>query len=166
MTTADLTPLDALYDAQDKLKAEARALITLVAATIHAQYPGGAYLVLQQTDNGFRYDSVRDAKGETVFQFPYCWWEIGRFPRPVPDEITALWGNEDPSDPGVVLSLIDAHDDDIIKYLPKEFMQPGEDKLDRNTPLGIRLSPCEFGSPRGVCAPCCGSDPCPTPCFG
>lgn len=140
MTTTELTPVAALLEAEEKTRAVAREMLRLIAATLRVQYPTGAHMVLYRVgDDELRYHSVRDAQGETVFQFPWFWWEIGRFPQPVPADIAALWGDEDPSDPGIVLALIrhvDQHG--ALSFLPDEVTRPEEESLDK-TPLGIPL---------------------------
>ncbi|WP_326724710.1 hypothetical protein OHT59_40570 [Streptomyces sp. NBC_00243] len=153
MTTDLLVPLAALDNAEAQARDAARAMLSLVAATLRVQYPTGAHLVLyRRSDDELRYDSVRDAQGETVFQFPSHWWEIGRFPQPVPADIAALWGDEDPSDPGAVLELlrhIDAHG--VLKFLPDEVMRDGEAEAER-MPVGIPLEPedAEETAPQGA----------------
>ncbi|MGY4936211.1 hypothetical protein ACWD7T_35070 [Streptomyces sp. 900116325] len=140
MTTTELTPVAALFDAEERTRTVAREMLRLIAATLCVQYPTGAHLVLYRTsDDELRYHSVRDAQGGTVFEFPRFWWMIGRFPQPVPADIAALWGDEDPTDPGIVLELIqhiDRHG--ALGFLPDDVTWPEEQSLNA-TPLGIPL---------------------------
>jgi hypothetical protein len=141
VTTASLPPLSALADAEEETRKAARAMLPLIAATLRVQYPTGAYLVVYRgSDDELRYDSVRDARGEIVFRFPRFWWTMGRFPQPVPADVAALWGEEDPTDPGSLLELlrhIDSHG--ALEFLPDHLMWPGEGDLDK-TPLGVPLA--------------------------
>ncbi|MFF4902193.1 hypothetical protein [Streptomyces sp. NPDC001068] len=160
MTTANLAPITDLFAAEDKARAVARDMLPLLAATLRAQYPTGVHLALYRDSDGeLSYHSVRTAQGETVFRFPTRWWDMGRFPQPVPAEIAALWPDHDASDPGTVLSMIQQVDQHgVLSFLPDEAMWPHEEDLDL-TPVGLRLI-CPCGAPDGVCAPCCGTEPC------
>lgn len=146
MTTAALTPVSAFDDAEAQLCAAAKAMLTLVGATLHAQFPTGAYLVLTRPVDyddydSVRLDSVRDAQGAIVREFEGSPEEDHPLPT-VPMEIAVLWGAGDPRTTSDVLNLVQRADQvapyEFLKFLPPEAMQHGEENAER-TPLGIPL---------------------------
>ena len=127
MTTAHLAPVSAFETARAMARATAGKMIELVAATLHAQFPTSAYLALTRPAHEDDYDelsldSVRDAQGETVWEFaedgPHS---AERLPA-VPAEIATLWGSYDPQEPREVLDLVQRVEDtapyDFLKFLP------------------------------------------------
>jgi hypothetical protein len=149
-------------------------MIPLVAATLHAMFPTGRYLVLTRPtgdydDDTVILDSVRDAQGETLRRFDSYGLPSGRLPD-VPAEIAALWGTRDPRQPEEIQCLLQDVDTvaDCLDFLPEEFRTveeiEAEDEGGR-TPLGIPL-PCPCGRTGGECSPCCGTAPCPVVCSG
>lgn len=141
MTTAPLSPIADLFAAEDKARQVARDMLPLLAATLRAQFPTGAHLALYRGPDGeLSYHSVRDARGTAVFTFAECWWKAGPFPRPVPADVAALWGDHDPTSPAVVLSMIQQVDQHgVLSFLPAAAMWPGEEDLDL-TPVGLPLA--------------------------
>lgn len=148
VSTAGLTPVSAFDDAQAKLCAAAKDMLTLVAATLHRQFPTAAYLVLTRSADYDDYDSlrlhsVRDAHGAILREFDLLPIEDDLLPD-APEEITTLWGSADPRDPGDVLNLIQRADQvapyEFLKFLPSAAMRGNEANAER-TPLGIPLDP-------------------------
>ncbi|MET8696874.1 hypothetical protein ABZV65_30540 [Streptomyces bauhiniae] len=161
--------IPAFDEALAKVAAAARALLPLIAETLHAQFPTGAYLVLTRSiepgpDDVLSLNSVRDANGGIV-----CWLDpfggaLDPLPA-VPPEIAARWGNSDPRSQRDLLDLLQAVDAvdryTFFDWLPDEARRPGEG--DDREPIGVPL-PCQCRRVSGECAPCCGSTACPTPC--
>ncbi|MER6109303.1 hypothetical protein [Streptomyces hirsutus] len=162
----------------------ARHMVTIVSATLRAQFPTGAYLVLafgQDPVHGrgeaLRFDSIRDDQGETLWAFPRGPYGFTPFPNPVPDEIAPHWGSRDARNPGPILSMLRRIAPHLpFESLPKEVMHATDAG---RTLYGIQLIPwplpdlngpalesCECGCPGGECAPCCGTEPCPVVCSG
>ncbi|MGA5127661.1 hypothetical protein ACPCAG_30720 [Streptomyces pseudogriseolus] len=151
MSTAHLTPVSALDDAIAKACAAAKAMLPLISATLHAQYPTGAYLVLTRPVgyddfDAVRLDSVRDADGNVLREFDEYAPEQPQLP-PVPDEIAALWGEADPRNPAAVLDLVQRVDEvapyEFLAFLPVEVQTAEEIKAEDEggrTPLGIPLA--------------------------
>lgn len=176
MTTATLTPFSAFEDARAKARAAAGAMVPLLAATLHAQFPDARFLVITRHETDYdgdylRLNSVRGAEGEIVRAFPELLSRTEQLPA-VPEEIAALWGAHDPRDPGAILGLAQRVEDtaphDFLDFLPERARTDEEiegENAGGRTPLGIAL-PCPCGAPGGECAPCCGSRPCPTVCSG
>ena len=132
MTTVRLTPVSALDDAVAKMHATARALLPLVAETLHRQFPAGAWLVLirpyeYEGYDHVRLDSVRGARGETLYRFEDDTALEEQLPA-VPEELAALWGELNPREACDVLELIDRIDIvapyDVLDFLP-EAVQTG-----------------------------------------
>ncbi|MET9778622.1 hypothetical protein ABZ023_30960 [Streptomyces sp. NPDC006367] len=148
VSTADLAPLSVLDDAETQLRTAAGAALTLIARTLRAQYPTGAYLVLTRptdyegNDDDVMLNSIRDAQGKTVCRLnPYR----GSTQLPaVPDDIGALWGATDPRNPAAVLYLLQRVDSisryEFFHFLPEQAMRDGEVAAERK-PLGIPLDP-------------------------
>ncbi|MEU1592718.1 hypothetical protein ABZ468_07625 [Streptomyces sp. NPDC005708] len=143
MTADHLIPVAALLDLEDKARHAARALVPLVAATFRAQFPTGAYLVLARSSDGeLSFDSVRDADGGSVYEFPEAWWAV-RLPHPLPDDLDSLWGAEKGRDLLVIRELLERIDHyGVLRFLPDQAMRPGEDTLEK-TPVGIPLEPAQ-----------------------
>jgi hypothetical protein len=176
VTTANLAPLSAFDDAMAKAQHAAVQVLSLVSVTLHRQFPTGAYLVLKRPigdydDDVVELDSVRDAQGETVWEFnPYA-LAAEQLPG-VEEDLAALWGDTDPRKPEEVLVLIRRIDDlapyAFLDFLPPKLRTPEEIRAEDDggrTPLGIPL-PCPCGRPDGECAPCCGLKACPAVCSG
>ncbi|MFF8786926.1 hypothetical protein [Streptomyces sp. NPDC015125] len=146
LSTAHLTPISVLDDAEKRARTAARALLPLVAATVHAQFPAGAYLVLTRSaDDELNLDSVRTAQGVIL-------WESTRerFRNSVPAEIAALWGDSDAQKPGTVLDLVQRIDGlSSYDFLPAHAMHEEEETAER-TPLGIPLDPAAVCPERGT----------------
>ncbi|MFC9280901.1 hypothetical protein [Streptomyces collinus] len=152
MSTAPLTPVSALDDAIAKACAAAKAMLPLIGATLHAQFPTGAYLVLTRPIDyddydSVRLDSVRDAAGNVLHEFDEYAPQRPPLP-PVPANIAALWGDADPRDPSQVLDLIQRVDQvepyQFLTFLPAELRTPEEIEAEDaggRTPLGIPLAP-------------------------
>ncbi|MFB6629958.1 hypothetical protein ACFCWY_08690 [Streptomyces sp. NPDC056362] len=125
MTTAQ-TPVDVFKTAAARAAAAARQVLPLISATLHAQFPTGAYLVLgrARTDDGggLSLDSVRAADGTVLRDFDRwdsyvvtaangsTWRQIeqpGMKPMPAaPRDLAALWGDVDHRDPHAVIGLV------------------------------------------------------------
>jgi hypothetical protein len=152
VTASNLTlPVSALDDALAKVRAAARAVLSLVSVTVHHQFPTGAYLVLTRPTGDYDDDdvtlhSVRDAQGEIVREFnPYA-LASDQLPA-VPEDITALWGTNDPRNPEDVLDLLRRIDDvaryEVLDFLPEEIRTDEEIEAENKggrTPLGIPLA--------------------------
>lgn len=176
MITDTLTPVSAFDDARAKARAAAGAMIPLVAATLHAMFPTGRYLVLTRPTGDYDdytviLDSVRDAQGKTLRGFDSYGLPSGRLPD-IPEKVAALWESVDPRQPEALQSLLQAIDEvapyDFLPFLPEECRTDEEIEAESEggrTPLGIPL-PCPCGSSGGECAPCCGLKPCPAVCSG
>ncbi|RZU28242.1 hypothetical protein EV284_6408 [Streptomyces sp. BK022] len=151
--------VSAFDDALAKLATAARALIPMIAETLHAQFPTGAYLVLTRSkdpghaDDVLFLNSVRDASGGIV-----CWLDpsggaLDPLPA-VPPEIAARWGDSDPRSQRDLLDLLQAVDAvdryTFFDWLPDEARRPGES--DYREPIGVPL-PCQCRV-SGECAPC------------
>lgn len=154
MSTLSLRPVSALDDAVAKAREAAKAALPLVGATLHAQFPDGAYLVLTRPEeydsdehDAVRLDSVRDADGNTLWEFDEHVLRQPQLPA-VPDEIAALWGDLDPRDPAAVLELVQRIDAiapyELLDFLPVEVCTVEETKaeeLGERSLLGIPLAP-------------------------
>ncbi|QFG13327.1 hypothetical protein SEA_GILGAMESH_135 [Streptomyces phage Gilgamesh] len=155
MPAANLTPVSVLDDALAQARTAARAVLALVAETLHHQFPTGAYLVLTRPSDdaydvdgdGVTLDSVRDDQGETVQDLdPYS---RGTYRLPaVPDDIAALWGSTDPRNPSAVNDLIQRIDGvspyTFLDFLPLELRTAEEVQAEDDggrTPLGLPLRP-------------------------
>ncbi|MER6616346.1 hypothetical protein [Streptomyces xantholiticus] len=141
MTTADLAPVSALTAAEKAAAAAARSLLPLVAETVRHQFPDAAFLVLtrEYDEDELELDSVRTANGKIVWSFRWDHTGYERFPKPVPAELAALWGADDPQDPAPVQDLVQRIDRFArIGFLAPSAMRMGEANADR-TPLGIPL---------------------------
>jgi hypothetical protein len=145
VTTADLAPVSTLTAAETAAARAARALLPLVAATVRHQFPDAAFLVLtrEYDEDEVEFDSVRTADGTTVWSFAWDHTGYQPFPKPVPAELAALWGGDDPQNPGPVQDLVQRIDRFArIGFLDPSAMRKGEANADR-TPLGIPLAPPE-----------------------
>ncbi|MFI9078734.1 hypothetical protein ACIGW8_20035 [Streptomyces sioyaensis] len=174
MTTATLTPVSALDDAIAKAYATAKAMLPLIRATLHAQFPTGAYLVLTRPVDydadydAVRLDSVRDADGKTLHEFDEWAPDAPLLPA-VPAEIAALWGDADPRDPSEVLNLIQRVDEieryQFLTFLPEELRTDDEIEAEGEggrTPLGIPLTQAVY-APHGDECPARGHAEPPAP---
>lgn len=152
MSTAPLTPVSVLDDAEAKARAAACAMVPLLAATVHAQFPTGAYLVItrHETDYDGEYltlDSVRDAQGAPVWEFPEVLSHTALLP-PVPADIGALWAPYDPRESHTLLELAERIEstapNTFLEFLPEELRTAEEIQAENDggrTPLGIPLAP-------------------------
>ncbi|MFI1532121.1 hypothetical protein [Streptomyces griseus] len=148
--TVSLSPVAVLDDAVAKARAAARALLPLISATLHHQFPTGAYLVLvrptAEDDDDLELHSVRDAHGRVLRDFTE--WRRGLEPLPtVPERITALWGALDPCEPRAVQDLIqridDVHPYQFFEFLPIEVRTEAEIDAEEEggrVPLGVPLA--------------------------
>ncbi|GAA2439323.1 hypothetical protein GCM10010421_31970 [Streptomyces glaucus] len=151
--------MSVLDDALAEARAAAQTVLSLVSATLHAQFPTAAYLVLTRSPylsecDELSLDSVRDAHGGILRDFADGPRAMEQLPA-VPQEIAGLWGTADPRNPHEVLELLQRIEDtaprDLLLFLPPEVMHDGEENAER-TPLGIPLrsascplhgAPCE-----------------------
>ncbi|MGW2658527.1 hypothetical protein ACWC1D_33370 [Streptomyces sp. NPDC001478] len=160
-STAGLVPVSAFNDAEAKLLAAAKDMLTLVAATLHHQFPAAAYLVLNRSADHDDYDSlrlhsVRDAHGAILREFDLLPSEDDLLPD-APEEITALWGSNDLRDTADVLDLIQRADQvapyEFLNFLPPTAMRDDEANAER-APLGIPLAPESHCPQHGIaCEP-------------
>ncbi|MFG2795813.1 hypothetical protein [Streptomyces pseudovenezuelae] len=168
MNTARLTPGIAFKDAEDAVCAAAGAMIPLISATLRAQFPTGAFLVIARKDGDdgqyLALDSVRDDKGVALCRFPSNLDRARKLP-PVPLELAVLWGTNQPQRPKVILELLQRIEDTaphaFIDYLPAELRTAAEQKAEDkggNSLLGIPLVDADLRSLR-VHRP--GEDPLP-----
>ncbi|MFD4795058.1 hypothetical protein [Streptomyces anulatus] len=148
--TVSMPPVSVLDDAVAKARAAARDLLPLISATLHHQFPTGAYLVLARPtaddDDDLELHSVRDAHGRVLRDFTE--WRRGLEPLPtVPESITALWGALDPCEPRAVQELIQRIDEvrpyAFFEFLPDEVRT--DDEIDAEeeggrVPLGVPLT--------------------------
>ncbi|MER7952034.1 hypothetical protein ABTY59_32050 [Streptomyces sp. NPDC096079] len=126
MTTAP-NPMATFKAAADHAAAAARLVLPVIAATLHAQFPTGAHLVLSRSRSdeggGLSLDSVRNADGTVLRNFDAGWashvvvaangstWsqivQPGMTPMPAaPSELASLWGDVDHRDPYALVGLI------------------------------------------------------------
>lgn len=163
MNTAHLTPVSALDDALAKARDAARATLSLVAVTLHHQFPTGAYLVLTRPVNDYdddvlELDSIRDVEGGIVHEFNLYGCGSQQLP-PVPEDIAALWGSNDPREPHMILDLIqriDAVTDEFFDFLPPKLRTPDEIQAEEDggrTPLGVPLRPADCPVHGALCEP-------------
>lgn len=160
MITPLLTPVSVFDDALAKATAAARAMLPLLAETLHVQFPTGAWLVLVRppdyADDDLRLDSIRTADGEILREFDPHGRAPDRLPA-VPDRIAALWGvHLDPRDPEEVLGLVQRIDDvdryTFLRPLPEGALRPGEANVER-MPLGVAIGPVACVDHGERCAP-------------
>ncbi|MGW4087036.1 hypothetical protein ACWEGS_28790 [Streptomyces sp. NPDC004822] len=149
--TTNLAPLAAFDDALALAKRAAAQTLSLVSATLHRQFPTGAYLVLHRPigeydDDSVELHSVRDAQGEIVWEFNPCDLASERLPD-APTDLAGLWGDTDPRLPESVQSLIRRIDDlaryEFLDFLPAELHTAEEIKAENDggrTPLGLPLA--------------------------
>ncbi|GAA5070603.1 hypothetical protein [Streptomyces similanensis] len=163
MTTSNLSPVSEVSAAEAALCALAKRMLALVAATLHHQFPTGAYLVLTRPvdgsdDDSVRLDSVRAARGEIVWSFTEKPHEEHLLPA-VSEEIEALWGDSNPRNTDDVLNLIQRVDRlalyEFLQFLPEECQT--EDEIEDaegwgRTPLGIALGPASEPTAPGASA--------------
>ncbi|MDI3101965.1 hypothetical protein QJ054_33565 [Streptomyces sp. AN-3] len=164
MPAANLTPVSVLDDALAQARAAARAVLSLVAETLHHQFPTGAYLVLirpssDDREDAVTLDSVRDAHGQVLQEIDLYGMDPGRFPS-VPKDIAALWGSTDPQDPGAVLDLIQRIDGvspyEFLDFLPSELRTAEEIRAENDggrTPLGLPLRSADCPQHGALCEP-------------
>lgn len=154
--TTFVSPVSALTMAVAHADSAARQVLPLISATLHAQFPAGAYLVLTRPADffgtGLYLDSVRDAEGQVLRHLAQ--WEDGNIQLgDVPPELAAQWEDLDPRDPIDVGRLIDRLNaqvpDGLFDVLPEEVMN-GREPDAEDTPLGFPLAPLD--APR--CAMC------------
>ncbi|MFE1206399.1 hypothetical protein ACFW5V_32450 [Streptomyces sp. NPDC058762] len=153
MPAANLTPVSVLDDALAQARAAARAVLALVAETLHHQFPTGAYLVLTRpSDDAYdvegdraTLDSVRDDRGEIVQNLDPFNRGSYRLPA-VPDDVAALWGSTDPRNLSAVNDLIQRIDAiapyEFLDFLPLELRTADEVKAEGDggrRPLGLPL---------------------------
>ncbi|MEU5978498.1 hypothetical protein [Streptomyces sp. NPDC047315] len=152
MGSARLTPIFALNQAITQLHAAAEAMLPLISATLRAQFPTGAYLVL--TRPGYdgtghwplRLHSIRDAQRQAVYDFR-TWTDHNTLLPPVPKQIVVLWGYADPRDARDIERLVQRVDEvkmnELIAFLPAELRTDAELEAESRgdrTPLGIPLA--------------------------
>ncbi|WP_399554013.1 hypothetical protein [Streptomyces anulatus] len=157
--TVLLLPVSVLDDAVAKARAAARDLLPLISATLHHQFPTGAYLVLARlgVDEDIELDSVRDANGLVLHAFT-PWPRVSQTLPAPPETVTALWGSLDPREPGAVRELIQRLDDVIDPFmlaepLPDDLLTASEVKAEEET--GCVLLGIPLGAPEPKrCAVC------------
>ncbi|QDN54052.1 hypothetical protein [Streptomyces sp. S1D4-20] len=147
-STAGLAPRSAFDDAETVLRAAAKAMLALVATTLHHQFPTAAYLVLTRPADhddydAVRLDSVRDTRGGILRTFQESAQDDGLLPD-VAEEFATLWGDADPRQTSDVLGLVQRADQvapyEFLAFLPPSAMRGDEANAER-TPLGIPLGP-------------------------
>lgn len=148
MTTSQ-NPVAAYLAAADLAAAAARQLLPLISASLQAQFPAGAYLVVTRGDeeedgDDLYLDSIRDGDGTVLRNFAAGWdsvvvaangatWteiqQLGMERMPaLPPELAALWGEIDPRDPCAVIALINRLDAQVSYALLAPL--PGEHQTD------------------------------------
>lgn len=142
MSTAHLAPVAILTAAEKAAAVAARSLLPLVAATVRHQFPDAAYLVLtrEYAEDEPELHSVRTTTGKVLWWFRWDHTGYERFPHPVPAELAALWGADDPQDPESVQDLVQR----IDRFARLGWLAPSA-MLDKEataecTPLGIALA--------------------------
>ncbi|MFE3558381.1 hypothetical protein ACFXKW_26495 [Streptomyces sp. NPDC059193] len=138
-----LNPVSDLTSAERAAAHAARATLPLLRATLLAQFPGAHFLILTRSaeDDELRLDSVRDAHGGVLWDYPWNWRGYQHVQASTPAQIAALWGDDDPQDPAVVLDLVDRIDRFArVAFLPGTAMR-GEEESAERTPLGVPLTP-------------------------
>ncbi|MFB7403310.1 hypothetical protein ACFCZR_24355 [Streptomyces rubiginosohelvolus] len=160
--TALLLPVGVFDDAMAKARTAALDVLPLIAATLHHQFPTGAYLVLARpggtdVDDSIELDSVRDANGVVLHTFT-PWPRMSQFLPAPPETVTALWGSLDPREPGAVRELLQRLDDVISPFtlaeaLPDDLLTADEVKAEEET--GCVLLGIPLGAPEPKrCAVC------------
>ncbi|MFJ1742626.1 hypothetical protein ACIOG4_28620 [Streptomyces microflavus] len=152
--THSLPSVTALDEAVATARGAARALLPLIAETLHRQFPDGAYLVLDRAsdddDNVLVLNSVRDATGHILRDLTQAWRELD--PLPVaPAGLTARWNPLDPREPGALQELIQRIDAiypyEFFDFLPAEMRTSDEIGAEEDAwgrvPLGIPLRPSQ-----------------------
>lgn len=146
-TTDHLMSVSSFGDFVARADRAARAVLPVVSATLHAQFPTGAYLVVTPPstylESGLYLDSIRDAEGRVLRHLADEEAQEELFGE-VPPELAALWGDLDPRIPNHVERLLDRLDaqlrEKLFDFLPDEAMHEG-----RRTGSSPRSG---FGSPR------------------
>ncbi|MFE0063237.1 hypothetical protein [Streptomyces sp. NPDC059003] len=118
-----VTSVQAFAAAEAHLQRQARGITAMVAATLHAQFPTAAFLVLdlfeeqdpdlceeEAADEALYLDSIRALDGTLVYAFPFpdddAQLRAATLPVLPNAVLRRAWGELDPQEPAHLLNLI------------------------------------------------------------